>query len=234
MLSIDICLSPRLLPLYFLEDKTVVVADIFRATSCMVAGLGSGVRSIIPTATIEECLELKQEGFLTAGERKGIKVPEFDLGNSPFEYMRESNIGKTIAVTTTNGTQAIDQSRAAKEILIGSFLNLEAIANYLLKLKHSVVIVCAGWREQISMEDTLFAGALAELVIPHFSWDSDSVLTATSLHNIANPDMFTYLHRANHFDRLLKLGFKKDLQFCLNPNQFDIVPYLKGREIILK
>ena len=88
----------------------------------------------------------------------------FDLGNSPFEYMDEKLKGKQIAFTTTNGTQAIAKSSGAKEIVIGSFLNLSAVANYLLKGENNVLVVCAGWKGKVNLEDTLFAGAVVELL----------------------------------------------------------------------
>ena len=131
MKKIDVCLSPELMHLYKTDDRTVVVVDILRATSCMTTAFAHGIQSITPFASLEDCRAMKQQGYFTSGERDGKKVEGFDLGNSPFEYMDEKLKGKKIAFTTTNGTQAIAKSIGAKEIVIGSFLNLTALANHI-------------------------------------------------------------------------------------------------------
>ena len=107
MKTVDVCLSPDLMHLYDVRDKTVVIIDILRATSCMTTAFAHGINSITPFAKLEDCIAMKAKGYFTAGERDGKKVDGFDLGNSPFEYMEEKLKGKKIAFTTTNGTQAI-------------------------------------------------------------------------------------------------------------------------------
>ena len=124
MKTIDVSLSPDLMHLYTVSDKTVVVVDILRATSCMTTAFAHGIKGIIPVADLKDCLALKSALVHTAGERDGKKVDGFDFGNSPFEYMNPKLTGKLIAFTTTNGTQAIVKSHGARHIIIGSFLNL--------------------------------------------------------------------------------------------------------------
>lgn len=136
--------------LYTVEDKSVVVVDILRATSSMVTAFAHGIESIYPVAKLEDCRAMKAKGYLIAGEREGEKVADFDLGNSPFEYMTENLKGKQIAFTTTNGTQAIAKSIGAKEIIIGAFLNLSAVAGHLIKSNNNVLIVCAGWKGKVN------------------------------------------------------------------------------------
>ncbi|HYG01363.1 MAG TPA: 2-phosphosulfolactate phosphatase, partial [Chryseosolibacter sp.] len=131
MRSIDVCLSPDLIHLYPVQESAIVVVDILRATSCMTTAFAHGVESIRPFAKLDECLAMKGNGYFTAGERDGKKVEGFDFGNSPFEYMHDSIKGKRIAFTTTNGTLAIARSEGAKQILIGSFLNLSALTEHL-------------------------------------------------------------------------------------------------------
>src|SRR6188768_1930193 len=121
MKTIDVCLSPDLMHLYKVHDRTVVVVDILRATSCMTTAFANGITEIAPFADLDACLAMKSKGYFTAGERDGKKVDGFDLGNSPFEYMDENLRGKKIAFTTTNGTEAIARSHGAREIIIGSF-----------------------------------------------------------------------------------------------------------------
>jgi len=159
MRTIEVCLTPVLIHQHDLAGKAVVVVDIFRATSCIVTGLACGIQSIRPVVEIEETKALGRQGYITAGERGGEQVDGFDLGNSPFDYQDESLRGKRIALSTTNGSQAILKSAGASQVLIGAFLNLESLAEYLIQQSQSVVIHCAGWRGAPNLEDTLFAGA---------------------------------------------------------------------------
>jgi 2-phosphosulfolactate phosphatase len=161
--TVDVCLTPDLMHQYSVADRSVVVVDIFRATSCMVTALANGVASITPFASLDDCRAMKAQGYDTAGERDGKKVEGFDHGNSPFEYMVDEMKGKRLAFTTTNGTQAIAKSLGAREIIIGSFLNLSAVAKHVMDGGNNVLIVCAGWKGKFNLEDTLFAGALVDL-----------------------------------------------------------------------
>ena len=140
MPNVEVCLSPQLIDLFDLKGKIVVVTDILRATSCMTTGIAHGVAQIKPVATLDECRELKKEGFFTAAERNGAKVEGFDIGNSPYSYMEEKFVGTKIATTTTNGTIAITKSTAADEVIIGSFLNLSTVAEHLIHTGKDVVI----------------------------------------------------------------------------------------------
>src|SRR5688500_4758414 len=178
MKTIDVCLSPDLMHLFDVRDKTVVIIDILRATSCMTTAFAHGIHSITPFAKLEDCIAMKAKGYFTAGERDGKKVDGFDLGNSPFEYMNGALKGKKIAFTTTNGTGAIVKSAGAREILIGSFLNLSAIVNRLRKSENNVLIVCSGWKGKVNMEDTLFAGALVENLKDDFCHACDAPMIA--------------------------------------------------------
>jgi 2-phosphosulfolactate phosphatase len=231
MKTIDVCLSPDLMHLYNVEDKTVVVVDILRATSCMTAALAHGIESIAPFAKLEDCLAMKAKGYLTAGERDGKKVDGFDLGNSPFEYMNPELRGKNIAFTTTNGTQAIAKSEGAKEIIIGSFLNLSAVMKHIIKSENNVLVVCAGWKGKVNLEDTLFAGALVEKLKNHIEPDCDAPLAAQHLYNEAKDDMVEFLSTSSHVKRLAKLNIHKDIEFCLTPDQYTVVPVLREGEI---
>src|ERR1044071_526976 len=136
MKTIEVCVSPEMMHLYDVSDKTVVVVDILRATSCMVTAFAYGVECIVPFADLEDCRAMSKQGYITSGERNGEKVEGFDKGNSPFEYMEEVR-GKKVAFTTTNGTQAISKSMAARDVVIGAFLNLTAIDRKSTRLNSS-------------------------------------------------------------------------------------------------
>jgi 2-phosphosulfolactate phosphatase len=234
MRTIDVCLSPDLMHLYRVEERTVVVVDILRATSCMTTALAHGIKSIIPVASLEEGRALKSNDVYTAGERDGKKVDGFDLGNSPFEYMESYLKGKSIGFTTTNGTQAIVKSLGAREIIIGSFLNLSAVVNHLRQTPNNILVVCAGWKGKFNLEDTLFAGALVELLKEEILPECDSPLAAQSLYNSARTNMLDFLKNSSHVKRLARLGIEKDIAFCLTPDQYHVLPVLRDGALILE
>lgn len=223
MKTIDVCISPDLLHLYKLEEKIVVVVDILRATSCMTTAFANGVQSIIPVASLEECMEYKNKGFLAAAEREGKTAEGFDLGNSPFSYMDSSFKGKTIVVTTTNGTLAITKSRAATLVMIGSFLNKTAIIKYLAMQERNVLVLCSGWRGSFNMEDTLFAGSLVSGLEGVHRHESDSALMAKRIYESSRYNMMQYLEDSTHFKRLARLNNYKDIEFCLTEDLYDIL-----------
>ncbi len=226
--TIDVCLSPDLMHLYDVTDKSVVVVDILRATSSMTTAFAHGIDSIYPVDRLDACRDMQAKGFLIAGERDGVKVDGFDLGNSPFEYMAETLKGKQIAFTTTNGTQAIAKSLGAKEIIIGAFLNLSAVADHLIKSNNDVLIVCAGWKGKVNMEDTVFAGALVEKLKDKFKLACDSPLVAQQLYNRAKNDIAGFLNASSHVQRLNRLNIHEDMAFCLTIDKYTVVPVLKN------
>ncbi|MEM7549161.1 MAG: 2-phosphosulfolactate phosphatase [Bacteroidota bacterium] len=230
--SVEVCLSPDLLHLYQLEGKIAVIVDILRATSCMVAGIGSGVARVIPVAKVEYALAYRPQGYILAGERNGEQVEGFDIGNSPFEYMKPEFLDKTIVTTTTNGTQAISKSQDADQIIIGSFLNISSISDYLTGSEKDVVIVCAGWKGRVNLEDSLFAGALYDRILDGYESEDDSVLVSQAIYREAKHDKLKFLQQSSHVLRLRRLNIGNDIEFCMREDEFDVVPYLKGKEII--
>ena len=230
MKNIITCFSPQMLPLYQVEDKMVVVVDILRATSSMVTALAYDVASITPVPTLADCRVLKDQGFITAGERGGQKVDGFDLGNSPFEFMDHTLNGKDLAFTTTNGSQAILSVASAKGIVLGSFLNLSATADYLLQQNHSVLILCAGWKGKFNIEDTLYAGALTNLLLNQYTFDDDATLAATTLYKCAADDLLGFLNQGSHAQRLAGFLNHRDLEYCVQRDKFQLnAVYREGR-----
>ena len=232
MKQIDVCLSPELIHLYDLSGKVVVVVDILRATSCMTTGIAHGVKAIRPVSTLEECSALKEKGYITAAERGGQKVATFDIGNSPFSYMEEQVKGKKIGVTTTNGTLTINKSKSADEVIIGSFLNLTAVANYLNKQNKDVIIHCAGWQGRVNLEDTLYAGALAEKLGSTFQIDCDAARASLVLYEQAKNDLDGFLSKSSHVQRLKSFNIQKDITFCLTIDEYDVIPVLREGELV--
>lgn len=232
-MKIDVCYTPDLIHQYEVENKTVVVIDILRATSCMVAGLGSGVQSITPVATVEECEALGQQGYVMAGERGGEKIEQFQLGNSPFDYMKPELKGAKIATTTTNGTKAIELSKGAKEVIIGAFLNLNAVVNHLNKCQNDILLFCAGWKGKYNLEDSLFAGAVCNAMKQSAEFESDSALCAFYLYQSMASDISYYINRSNHAARLSKFNIREDIEYCSKLNEFNVLPKLVGSTLVV-
>jgi 2-phosphosulfolactate phosphatase len=233
--SINICLSPDLIHLYELKNTIVVVTDIFRATSCMVTGLYHGIKSITPVATVQECADLQANGYIAGAERDAKKVDGFELDNSPFSFMNPELKGKKIAMTTTNGTVSIAKVKhLAAEVVIGAFLNIETVASYLVESKLNVLVLCAGWKGTPSLEDTLFAGALAANLKGNFHVTDDSATMAQRLYYEGKSDLKGYLQEASHLKRLSGLGIEKDIDFCLTSELYSVLPVLVNDKLVLK
>ncbi len=226
MRQIETCLSPDLLHLHTIHDKMVVVIDVLRATSCFTAGIGAGVTEIVPRATEAECFELRQRGYVIAGERNGLKIPGFDIGNSPFEYMEQ--MGKKIASTTTNGTKTLNMVCDSPIVLIGSFLNLSAICRFVKTQDLDLLLVCSGWQGRFSMEDSLFAGAVVDMVYDYFTVKDDASIACCSLFLSAKNDLVGFLKNCSHFNRLKGYGLMREVEFCLSIDRFDVLPKYKN------
>jgi len=234
MNNLNVCLTPALIPLFNVEDYVVVIIDIFRATSSICYGIENGAEAIIPVSEVEECLAYQDKfaDYLLAAERNGEVVAGFDFGNSPFSYTKEKVAGKTIVLTTTNGTHALQRSIQAKKIIIGSFLNLTAVCNWLKTQQENVLLVCAGWKNNFNLEDTLFAGAVVEqLKSAGFVLD-DAAIAANDLFQIGKDDISGYLKKTSHSERLKKLGIEADIEFCLQVDATTAIPILEGEKLV--
>lgn len=231
--SIEVCLTPALLDLYSIEDRVVVVIDVLRATSSMVYGIDNGASAIIPVAQVEDCLNYADKGFLLAAERNGEVVEGYDFGNSPFSYSHEKVNGKTIVLTTTNGTKALHLAqKRAHQVVIGSFLNLEALCNWLRVQDKGVLLLCAGWKDKFNLEDTLFAGAVVKELRKDFTHFDDSCVAAEDLYDLAKNDLRNYLHKSSHSHRLAELNIEEDVKFCLQLNICTAIPVLVGDALV--
>jgi 2-phosphosulfolactate phosphatase len=236
MKSLEICFSPALFGTFDPAGKIVVLVDILRATSTICAALNFGVKEIIPVSTVEEALTYKEKGYMVAGERDGKVLDFADFGNSPFNFMNDAVVGKSIVYTTTNGTKAIATATGCNELLIGAYLNLSVLAEYLRNTKNDVIIFCSGWKNKFNLEDTLFAGALAERLMKdkNFSTVCDSTLAATDLWSIAKNDLMAYIQKAAHRERLRKLGLDDVLEYCHTPDLAPVIPVYHAPAIVKK
>lgn len=228
-------LSPSLLELYDVSDSVVVIIDILRATSTIATALHNGAKAIIPVDSVAKCIKLgKQLEVITAGERNGKIAEGLQYGNTPLLYTREFINGKTLVLTTTNGTKLLHLalSENAKGIITGSFCNISAVCDYLINQKSNVVLACAAWKNRINIEDTLFAGAVINRIKEHFDLNCDASQIAQSLYLQAKNDLFEFMNEKNasHFHRLMKFGLEKDIRFCLTEDNANILSiYSNGR-----
>lgn len=238
MPSLDICFSPELLPLYDLRGRVAVIVDILRATSSIVTALANGVTHVFAVSELAECQALgRQHGCLTAAERNGVQAEGFDLGNSPFGYLdgKLATRGRAVAISTTNGTQALRRSLAADAVVIGAFLNLQAVADFARRQQKDVLVVCAGWKGQFCLEDTVFGGALAERLADTFDVrSSDATLAALHLWQQARPDLAAYLLQSAHVRRLNHLEAHQDFAFCLRVDEYpQVLPIWQEDRLVL-
>lgn len=219
-----------------LSQIVCVVFDVLRATSSMVTALNNGAREIIPVCEIAEAVALRQarSDLLLAGERDGVRIlrqltgsVDFDLGNSPREFTRERVGGRSIAMTTTNGTRALQACRGARRVLVGSFLNLGAVADWLARERvDELLVVCSGTHEEAAYEDVLGAGALCDAVWEQFSAGpvADSAQVAREIFRLASGDLLAAVQRARNARRLLALpDLRDDVAFCLQRDTVNVL-----------
>ena len=228
-------LSPALLHLYDVSNSVVVIIDILRATSTIAAALYNGAKCVIPVDSVSRCIELgKQIEGITAGERDGKVAEGLEYGNSPFEYPREFIDGKTLVLTTTNGTRLLHMAleKGAKEIITGSFNNLSAVCDHLIAIKQNVILGCAAWKDRVNMEDTLFAGAVITRVKDSFQINCDSSHMACTLYEKAQKDLFGFMKKndASHYHRLINFELENDIRHCLTNDLANVLPvYREGK-----
>lgn len=231
-------LSPALLHLYDVNNTIVVVIDVLRATSTIATALYNGAKEIIPVDSVERCIQLGRDlECITAGERDGQVAPGLQYGNSSFEYPREFIEGKTLVLTTTNGTKLLHMALAkgATEIVTGSFLNLSAVCDHLLRMKKNVILACAGWKDRVNMEDTLLAGAIVSATDKYFDINCDSSQIAKTLYKKAKKDLYGFMeaNNASHYHRLTNFGLQKDIRHCLTADLANVLPeYSNGKLVV--
>lgn len=227
--KVEVCFTPELYRFYHNPEAIVVIADILRATTAIVTAFENGADKIIPVASVEEAKKHKEQGYLLAAERDGVVLDFADFGNSPYNFTMDRVEGKTIAYSTTNGTNAIQMAGECYRVVIGAFINFSALAEWLLKQERDILIFCAGWKGKFNLEDSLFAGALSEKILDssQFHSDCDSVYASMDMWTLAKPDIMTYIKKAAQRERLKKLGLDNVIEYC---HTFDLtkkIPVLK-------
>jgi len=233
-LILEVCFSPAVFYRYNCTDSIVVVIDVLRASSSICTAFENGATELIPVAEVEEAKEYKKKGFLVAAERDGLVLGFADFGNSPFNFTRDRVEGKTIVYSTTNGTRIIQMTSGSYRTVIGSFLNISSLTEWILEEKHNVILFCAGWKDRFSLEDAVCAGAYASRLLSSGMYYTicDSALAAADLWKIAEKNLTGYIEKAAQRSRLRDKGLDDCIEFCLTPDFTKIIPAAEGGKLI--
>lgn len=236
-MKVDIIISADDISESKIENKIVVVIDMFRATSVIVTALNNGSKEVIPYLTIEETLKhankFRREEYVLGGERKAVKIEGFDLSNSPLEYTREKVENKSILMTTTNGTRTLTKSSTAKRVLIGAMINAKAVAETLIEINEDVVIINAGTNGNFSMDDYICSGYIINEMLK-----KDQYLVLTDIAKTANmiyeghKDILSYVKNASHYSVMKSLSLDKDIEYCIKKSIINQVPEYRDGKII--
>ena len=234
-MEIDVTFTPAGLKTSRPSGRTVVVIDVVRASSTMVQGLANGCTGFLPVRTVTEArrraLTLSGPPPLLGGERRGVRLPGFQLGNSPLEYTAETVAGRNVVFSTTNGTAAIDASGGAATVVIGSFLNLGAAAEHAVRLGADVTLAGAGAGGRPVLDDVVCAGMLAQRIqelSPGGAVLTDAAQLALLAAQPYQGRLLALLRDSFSGRALLAIGYGQDLEFCARLDALPIVPTLRA------
>jgi 2-phosphosulfolactate phosphatase len=238
-MKLDVYFTPLGLTAGDLAGRGVVVIDVLRATSTIVCALANGARAVVPAASSEDAVKmtanLERDGFLLAGERRYLPIHGFSLGNSPREMTADMVGGKTVYLTTTNGTPALVAAQGADPILVGAALNFSAVADRareVLRDRGDLAIICAGREMQFALEDAYAAGRFVKVVKKGLR-----KLVLNDSADVALGLTQRYKHWLNAFTaceagrQLEELALAEDVSFCAEADRFAIVPTYSERHI---
>ncbi len=239
-MKLDVLLTPGELLPGDIAERTVVVIDVLRASSTIVEALASGAKALFPVASIEEALRLAntlgRDEVLLCGERKSLPIEGFDLGNSPGDFNAERVGGKTLVMSTTNGTGAMMAASAASRVVVGSFLNQQAVVDELVRSAAEPVFLCSGRETKFGLEDAVCAGRMAALVMaatPDADWElNDAAIAALALSR-THDDLEAMFVRTAAGKQIFEAGLYDDLAFCAQVDRHDVVPVFHDRQISL-
>lgn len=239
-MDLEVVLCARGLDADALVGRAVVVVDVLRASSTIATALANGARAVIAAADLGEAgrlaATLDPEVSLVGGERGGERIAGYRAGNSPLEYTREAVTDRTVVLTTSNGTAALVQARAAAEAAVGALVNADAAVGFLRRALESgrpATILCAGSGGRVSLEDTLCAGLYLSR-LPDGAGTGDSVQIARALYRGSAGHLARALFGAEHTQRLIALGYADDVTYCARIDALDVLPLLRDNRIILE
>lgn len=238
--QIELVLSPAMYDLRSIRTHhTVVAVDVLRATTAVCAAFMAGADEVVPLDSLEPLAHFHSLGYLRAAERGGAKVDGAECGNSPTEYLTMDLHGQRLAYSTTNGTVCMLRAADADRTLAGGFCNITALTQRLVQQPQDLVILCSGWQNDFSIEDTLFAGALCQRLVDSGQYESrhDAVHMAQTLWSVAAADPFSFANQhASHVQRLRKFGpaAERDIEFAFQFDTCPVVPELKDGRLTIQ
>jgi 2-phosphosulfolactate phosphatase len=235
--KLDVVFAPAEIEAAKLAGRTIVVIDVLRATSTIIEALSNGARAVIPVDTVERAVrtaaEIGRDEVLLCGERGAKPIAGFQLGNSPLEFTAERVAGKTLVMTTTNGTQAMLAAGAARRCMIGAFLNADAVTAALAG-DDDVVLLCAGREGRFALDDAVCAGWIARRLAQRGSVRrTDGTRAAIRLASHLGKPPLRFLRRTAHGAHLRRLGLGRDVDFCGEVDRWQSVPQLRDRRAVL-
>lgn len=225
------------------DDSVVVMIDVLRASTTVAVALMNGAREVIPVESLEKAVKiyssLSKEVRFLGGERNSLKPSGFDAGNSPFDYTKENVYGKSVILTTTNGTRIFQKAKQASSRIVGSFVNLKAVTEYLTGLiddsdkNLKIIFMCAGNDGRLSYEDILCAGSYISSLDNNYTdnYISDPAMAAMSLYKQHSKELTTFLKKREHALKLSRLGFEQDIELCLSYDICPVIPLIGSSSI---
>ena len=232
MKSIEVCLTHQQLKNYNFKGKIVIIIDVLRATSTINTILYNGAQLVKPVETLEECKKYRDESYIIMAERMGKKVRGFDYGNSPTKIDKNEFEGRKVSIATSNGTKAIIKTKGSKVSILGSFLNMSSLIDFINKNPEDALIVCSGWQGSSNIEDTLCAGGIICGSKTHFII-SDNAIMAKELFESSKNKILETMMGSSHAKRLSSNDNIRDIEFCSKVDIQPVIPILKDDYLVL-
>jgi 2-phosphosulfolactate phosphatase len=240
-MRLDVFMTPAEAIPAEVAGRTVVVIDVLRASSSIVEAMASGARTIFPVASIEEAIRLAntlgRDGVLLCGERRSLTIEGFDLGNSPGDFTPERVGGKTLVMTTTNGTASMAAAAGAGRVVVGALLNLDAVVEDLVRTGAEPVFLCSGREGRFGLDDAVTAGRMIVALMearPDVEWTmNDGARAALALGRAFDGDAASLFAETAAGRQVADAGLEADLAFCAQTNLRDVLPVLQDRSITL-
>ena len=239
-MTVDVAFIPMPRPQKVLKNRRVVVIDVLRASTSIVTALANGAKKVIPFLTPEEAkAEASKLGpgrALLCGERDFVRIPGFDLGNSPAEYTEKAVRDKIILYTSTNGSQVLVGVKDAAEVMLGGFINIGGVVDRIGSGGMDITIACSGSEGAFSLEDTVCAGMIVHRVSQNSGMDavtlSDEARAAAILYARFSDDLEAMLFECKHGRILESMGMGSDLPLCARVDVSAVVPVFLGGALI--
>jgi 2-phosphosulfolactate phosphatase len=239
-MNVKTYLTPAPFPEKGLGDRTAVVIDVLRCTTSICAALKAGARGVIPVLGPGEAVEMwtkvGQDMAVLAGEREGVRIENFQLGNSPFEFTKKSVGERLVIMTTTNGTAAFLEARKAAVILSGALVNISVVAERVASEGRDAAIVCAGREGGFSIEDTLCGGMLIDLLKTRHGLEvelNDAGSLALLLYRSSKTSIKQSIAQGEHGRFLAKIGFSDDVSAAADVDSIPVLPVLRDGRLIV-